>query len=762
MKIKALKFGLIMAFALTGINHEVFGEDNCSNENKKCEKHECGSGSTCCKKLPVYLDVNAPIESRVEDALSRMTLEEKVALCHAQSKFSSAGVPRLGIPEIWHSDGPHGVREEIEWDTWNSAGWTNDSCTAFPALISLAATFNPRMSFIYGMALGEEARYRNKTIMLGPGVNIYRTPLNGRNFEYMGEDPYLASKLVVPYIIGLQKNKVAACVKHFALNNQETWRGHINVNVSERALNEIYLPAFKAAVQEGGTWSIMGAYNKYRGQHCCHNEYLLNDILKKDWGFDGVVVSDWGGTHDAKEAALNGLDIEMGTFTNGTTITSRAFAYDDYYLGSMFLKSLKSGEIPMSVIDDKARRILRLSFRTNMAANRPFGKFVSEEHSKAARQIASEAIVLLKNDKGFLPIVKGKYGKIAVIGENAVKGLVAGGGAAGLKSDYEISPLEGLQAVYGKENIVYSMGYASGRSFYGRTEPSGKNTAALFKDAVETAKNADMVIFIGGLNRNHQQDSEAGDRTSLNLPFGQDKLLETILSVNKNVTVVILSGNAVAMPWIDKVQSVLQCWYLGSEAGNAIADVISGAVNPSGKLPISFPKRLEDCGAHSFDKLSYPGDSINQYYKEDILVGYRWLDTKKIVPLFPFGHGLSYTTFSYGKVSTDKKTYAPQDTIKVSFTLQNTGKVDGAEAVQVYVSKKKSVVARAAKDLKAFDKIYLKSGETKTVNLEIKASDLSYFDEKNHCWALEQGEYLIQNASSSRVLISDAKIIIKE
>ena len=416
---------------------------------------------TAQPRIPVYLDRTKPIEERVENALSLMTTEEKVALCHAQSKFSSKGVARLGIPEVWSSDGSHGVSDEKIWDEWGGAGWTNDSCTAFPALTALAATFNPEMAMLYGKSIGEEARYRNKTVLLGPGVNIYRTPLNGRNFEYMGEDPYLASQMVVPYVKGVQSNGVAACVKHFALNNQEICRGEINVNLSDRALHEIYLPAFKAAVQEGKVWSIMGAYNKVRGEHCCHSDFLLNKILKNDWQFDGVVISDWGGVHSTDEAVNNGLDIEMGTYTNGLT-TQGHFPFSSYYLANPFLEGLKSGKYDRTVLDDKARRILRMIFRTTMSANRPFGKFVSPEHSQAARRIAREGIVLLKNENQFLPIAAGKYKKIAVIGENASRSLVVGGGSTSLKVAYEVSPLQGLKDKYGEANIVYSMGYASG------------------------------------------------------------------------------------------------------------------------------------------------------------------------------------------------------------------------------------------------------------------------------------------------------------
>jgi beta-glucosidase len=711
-------------------------------------------------KLPLYLDNSQPIETRVNDALSRMTLEEKVALCHAQSKFSSHGVPRLGIPEIWMSDGPHGVREEIEWDTWNNAKWTNDSCTAFPALTCLAATFNPDLSLGYGIAIGEEARYRRKDILLGPGVNIYRTPLNGRNFEYMGEDPYLASKMAVPYIKGVQQSGVAACVKHFALNNQETWRGHIDVQVSDRALYEIYLPAFKAAVEEGNVWSIMGSYNKFRGQHCCHNDLLLNKILKGEWNFDGVVVTDWGGAHDTKEAIMNGLDIEMGSYTNGLSSKAK-FGYEDFYLAQPFLNLIKKGDVPVSILDDKVRRILRMTFRTTMMGERPYGRFVCDDHSVAARRVAEEGIVLLKNDKQFLPVSPGKYKKIAVIGENASRSLTEGGGSSTLKVKYEVSPLQGLKNMYGAENIVYAKGYSTGPSMYGRVIPSKEDQQKLFAEAIETAKNAEIVFFVGGLNKNHEQDCEAGDRVTYNLPFNQDNLINEILKVNKNVVLVLISGNAVAMPWLKDVPAVMQAWYLGSESGNAIANVVSGKVNPSGKLPFSFGVKLEDYSSHSFGKIAYPGDSIKQEYKEDILVGYRWFDTKKIKPLFPFGFGLSYTTFEYGKITADKKEYGVNDTAILTFTLKNTGKTDGAEAVQVYASEPKAPVVRPAKELKAFKKVFLKAGETVTVEIPVKIKDLAYFDDVAHAWKVSQGTFVLSNAASAGEVKSSVKIQVK-
>ena len=698
---------------------------------------------------PVYLDETKPVDERIEDALSRMTLEEKIAMCHAQSKFSTPGCPRLGIPEIWMSDGPHGVRMEFVWDDWQHAHWTNDSCTAYPALTCLAATFNPELSYRYGKALGEEARFRRKDIILGPGVNIYRTPLSGRNFEYMGEDPYLSSVMVVPYIRGVQENGVSACVKHFVLNNQEKWRDTINVVVSERALNEIYLPAFKAAVTEGGVWAVMGSYNKYKGEYCSHNDTLINEILKKEWAFDGVMLTDWGSAHNTNEAALNGLDLEMGTWTNGLTwgISS---AYDKYFLAKPFLEKIKSGELPESLLDEKIRRILRLCFRTNMDRQRPFGRKLTEEHTDIAQKVAEEGIVLLKNEKDFFPIRPGRYKKIAVIGENAVKKLTEGGGSSELKAHREVSPLQGLVDKYGAEHIVYSMGYASGAPDYSRELPSGYDADSLVRSAVAVAKAADVVLFFGGLNKNFQQDCEGDDRKSMDLPFGQDELLDEILKVNKNVGVIIVSGNAVSMPWLDKVNGLMQSWYLGSEAGNVTARVISGEVSPSGKLPFSIPRRLEDNGAHYFGEKSYPGDGKTIYYMDDIFVGYRWHDTRKIPSLFPFGYGLSYTEFKYGEVSTDRKVYAEADTVKVLVKITNTGSMAGAETVQLYVSQDSPSLSRPVKELKGFHKQFLNRGEEKTVTLEIPVKDFALYDDRVSRWVVEPNKYTLQVASSSR------------
>lgn len=710
----------------------------------------CASGQT---NKPVYLDEQQPIELRVKDALSRMTLEEKTRLSYAQGKFSSPGCPRLGIPELWMSDGPHGVRGEIHWNEWGYAGWTNDSCTAFPALTCLAASWNQELAGKYGKAIGEEALYRKKDVLLGPGVNIYRTPLNGRNFEYLGEDPYLAAEMCVPYIKGVQENGVAACVKHFALNNQELWRGHIDVQVSERALREIYLPAFRAAVEKGHVWSIMGAYNKVRGTHATHHEMLNNKILKGEWNFDGCVISDWGATHDTYEAAMYGLDIEMGSYTDGLVAESE-FGYDDYYLGKKYREMIKEGKIPMEVVDEKAARVLRLIFRTSMNRQRGFGAMNSEEHENVAYEIATEGIVLLKNDKAtnkkqLLPVNAGQCNKILIVGDNATRNLTQGGGSSELKAKKVISPLDAFRKRF-KDKIIYSQGYTAGENTYGEHSKILQVTAgSLRNDAVQKAKDADIVIFIGGLNKNYQQDSEGGDRISYGLPYGQNELIDELYKVNKNVVVVIVSGNAVEMPWVDRVPSIVQSWYLGSIGGEALADVLTGKVTPSGKLPFSYPKKLEDCPAHYYGNMSYPGDSISQEYKEDILVGYRWYDTKKVEPLFPFGYGMSYTSFDYGKLQASRKSISENDTLQISLTVKNSGRVDGKEIVQLYIGDEKCSVLRPVKELKGFAKVELKAGEEKQISFYIDADDLKFYDDKRNEWVIEPGKFKAYVGASS-------------
>ena len=700
---------------------------------------------------PVYLDPSADIEARVEDALSRMSLDEKIAAIHAQSTFSLPGVKKLGIPELWTSDGPHGVRPEVPWNDWGNPGWNNDSCVAFPALTCLAATWNREVAGQYGAAIGEEARFREKDVILGPGVNMYRSPLCGRNFEYMGEDPYLAGKLAVPYIHGLQSKGVGACVKHYACNNEERHRHKTDVEVSERALREIYLPAFEMAVKEGGAWSMMASYNLFRGTHCCHNGYLINDILKGEWGFDGVVMSDWAGCHDTKEAVLGGLDVEFGTRV-GKKMPAGESVYDTYYLAEPYKKGILAGEFSEEGLDEKVRRVLRLTFRTAMNMDKPFGSMCTQEHLDVARKVAQEGIVLLKNEGDVLPVRKAA--KISVVGENAYKKMCIGGGSSMLKPIYEMSPLEGIleRAALDGMEVVYSRGYVGdttttqdGISSFQKLADD-RPRAELIAEAVENSRDADYVIYVGGLNKSLYQDCENRDRLEYGLPYGQDELISELAKVNPNLTVVIISGNAVAMPWIDEVPSVLLGWYGGSEAGRAIADVLFGDVNPSGKLPFTFPVKLEDNPAH-YNGKTFPTRGKN-HYDEGIFLGYRWHEKMDIKPLFAFGHGLSYTDFEYGDVTlSSKRIRGGKITVKVPVT--NVGQVAGSEIVQVYVHDCEASVEMPEKQLKGFDKVYLEPGQTKTVSIELGPDAFRFFDEESMDWKTEPGDFEILVGSAS-------------
>ena len=714
-------------------------------------------------ETPVYLDESRPLEERVEDALSRMTLEEKVKILHAQSKFSSAGVPRLGIPDLWTTDGPHGIRPEVLWDEWSQAGWTNDSCVAFPALTCLAATWSEEMSALYGKSIGEEARYREKDVLLGPGVNIYRTPLNGRNFEYMGEDPYLASRMVVPYIQEVQKNGVAVCVKHFALNNQESLRHQYDAIIDDRTLNEIYLPAFKAAVQEGGAWSIMGAYNLYKGQHLCHNQYILNDILKKDWGFDGAVISDWGGCHDTDQAITNGLDLEFGTWTDGLTMGATN-GYDAYYLADPYLERLRDGRASEDVLNEKARRVLRLNFRTAMRKDKPNGSLCSPEHYDAARRIADEGIVLLKNNDNVLPISRKAGSRILVVGENAVKMMTVGGGSSSLKVQREVLPLDGIRAAAGEGvTVEFERGYVGDISgsyngvVTGQDLSESRSAEELIEDACLKAKDADAVIFIGGLNKASHQDCEDSDRFGLGLPYGQDAVIEALAKVNPRLAVVIVSGNAVAMPWVDNVNAIVEAWYCGSQSGVALADIIFGDVNPSGKLPITFPVRLEDNGAHALG--AYDPTSTEAHYSEGIFVGYRWAQKKDIKPLFAFGHGLSYTTFSYSEAEISRTTMSENGNVTVSVNVTNTGDREGKEIVQLYIGDDECSVERPVMELKAFRKVSIKPGETVRVSFPVNADMLKFYG--NDGWTLEKGSFTAYVGAASDDIRTSVKFNVK-
>ena len=702
-----------------------------------------------------YLDPTAPLEDRVQDALRRMTLHEKFKVLHAQSKFTSAGVPRLGIRQLNMDDGPHGVREELAWNSWGTAQWTNDSIVAFPSLTCLAATWNRELSARYGHVLSEEFAFRGKDVLLGPGVNIARTPLNGRAFEYMGEDPLLAGEMVVPYIQAAQRNGVACCLKHFVLNDQETDRFGVNVNVSERALHELYLAPYKRAVEKAHVWAIMASYNYYKGVHCCQNNELLNRVLKHDWKWDGAVISDWGGATDTRQAATGGLDIEMGTFTDGK-IKEAEFGYNDYYLADKFEKLVKEGQIPMAVLNEKVSRVLRLIFRTSMNRQKAIGSQCSEAHYDACRSIGEEGIVMLKNRKSLLPLDLTKYKRVLVIGENAVRSLTQGGGSSELKTLRDTSPLEALRKLHTTD---YAQGYESGRAIYKREEKIEANKKEqLREEALQKAKNADLIIFVGGLNKNYQQDCENSDRQSYDLPFGQNDLIANIIKQkpsNCPIVIVTFGGNAYATPWLPQVDALLHCWYLGSESGTSLANILTGKVNPSGKLPVTFAKRLEDYPYFRFGKRAYPGitgvktepnsagevPNSQVYYDEDIFVGYRGFEQNNVQPQFPFGFGLSYTTFKYGNLRRNGN--------RVSIDVTNIGSRKGKETVQLYVGRADKNSNRPRKELKDFAKIELAPGEQKTVTFDLNDDMFAYFSEQSHQWQRGKGKYNIYLASSS-------------
>ena len=733
-----------------------------------------------------YQDSKAPVEERVKDALSRMTLHEKIQVLHAQSKFTSAGVPRLGIRQLNMDDGPHGVREELEWNTWSPARWTNDSVVAFPSLTCLAATWNRDLSRRYGHSLSEEFAFRGKDILLGPGVNIQRTPMNGRAFEYCGEDPFLAGEIVVPYIQAAQQNGIACCLKHFCLNDQETDRFGVNVNVSERALHEIYLAPFKRAVEKAGVWSIMGAYNFWNGTHMCHNDALINGILKKKWGFDGALISDWGGTTDTWQAATGGLDIEMGSFTDGK-LKEAEFGYKDYYMADKLERLVNEGKIPMSIIDDKVSRVLRTIFRTSMNPNKVIGSLCSEAHYEVCRQIGEEGIVLLKNEKvgkkkdpaakPLLPLDITKYKKILVVGDNATRSLTQGGGSSELKTLRDISPLEGLRSLLSdnqhQQAIDYAPGYYAGRALYDKVDPlDPARQEMLKKEALEKAKDADLIIFVGGLNKNNRQDCENSDRESYDLPYGQSELISALAQIQPRIVVVTFGGNPYAMPWINEVPALLHCWYLGSEAGTALTNVLTGKVSPSGKLPVTFAQKLEDYPFARFGKEAWPGitgvkaepNSAGEipksqvYYKEDVFVGYRGFDKYKTKPLFPFGFGLSYTTFAYDGIKASRE----GSSIFVNITVRNTGNMTGKETVQVYVSAPKNKqIEKPAKELKAFAKTrQLKPGEAQDLRIEIDIDDLASWNEGSHEWQTDSGTYTILLGASSSDIRGKAIVIL--
>ncbi|MFL9484334.1 glycoside hydrolase family 3 C-terminal domain-containing protein [Chitinophagaceae bacterium LWZ2-11] len=695
-------------------------------------------------------------EEKIQSLIKQMTLQEKVSLLHANSKFYVPGIKRLGIPELATSDGPHGVRAEINRNDWAYAGWTNDSATCFPPGTALAASWNPQLAYQRGIVLGEEARFRKKDVLLGPGINIIRSPLCGRNFEYMSEDPLLISRMSVAYIKGLQSKDVAASVKHWLANNQEENRGTVDVSMSERALREIYLPGFKASVMEGGAYTVMAAYNKFRGDWCSENSYLDKEILRNEFGFKGILMTDWAAAHSTEKAAMAGLDLEMGTDIKD---------YNEWYFANPLIKAVQAGKVPIKVVDEKVANILRVMFKIKMfeEADRAKGKMNTKEHQQAAYNSAAEAIVLLQNNNNLLPLDFNKIKSVAVIGDNATRKHCGGGLSSEIKALYEITPLDAIQKKFGAQvKINFVQGYEKQSSFKegsnaGQARADSVNWK-LVDEAVEAARNSDVAIIFGGLN--HDFDTESSDKQNINLPYGQEVLIREVAKVNPKTVVVIIAGSPVKLAGIVyRVPSILWSWYGGMEAGNAVADVLSGNVDPSGKLPFTLPVTLEQSPAHALG--NFPGRDLKVNYEEDILVGYRWFDTKDIQPQFPFGFGLSYTRFSITDFVTDKSSYSKDETIHAKVTITNTGNRYGAEVAQLYVSQPVCSVLRPAKELKAFEKIFLQPGETKTVEMNIDVADLAFYDEAKKAWNVESGEFILQLGNSSRNILQTKKISIK-
>ena len=682
------------------------------------------------------------MEKRIEKLIKKMTLEEKVGLLHGNSKFYVAGVERLGIPEWSLSDGPHGVRAEINRHDWAYAGWTNDSASYFPTGTAFAAAWNPELAYRRG--------WRKKDVLLGPGVNIIRSPLCGRNFEYMSEDPYMNSVLAVAYIKGLQSRDVACSVKHFAVNNQETNRTTVDVECSERALREIYLPAFKAAVQEGGALTVMAAYNKFRGEFCAENNYLVRKILRNEWGFDGVYVTDWGAAHSTVPSMEAGLDLEMGTLID---------KYEDWYYANPLIEAVKSGKVPMSLVDEKVGDVLRVMIKTNVLdPKKRFGpgSMNTKEHQQATYDAAAEAIVLLKNQNNLLPLDFSSIKSLAVIGDNATRKHSNGGLSSEIKAVYEVTPLEALRAKWGdKVDIRFAQGYEKLSTFVegsnngqssGTFSSKTQESDALLKEAVEVARTSDVALLVCGLN--HDYDTESFDRLNMDIPYGQVELIQEVVKANPRTIVVMIAGSPLNMAAVDICSpAIVWAWFNGMEGGNALVDVLSGKVNPSGKMPFTTPVSLDQSPAHALG--NFPGRDLKVNYEEDILVGYRWFDTKGLPVVYPFGYGLSYTTFDYSNLNTDKETYDQADTIQATFTLTNTGDREGAEVAQLYVSDPVCSVMRPVKELKGFKKVFLKPGESRRITLDIPVSSLAFYSEAQSQFVVEPGEFILQLGASA-------------
>ena len=716
-------------------------------------------------------------EGRIDGIIKKMTLEEKVAMLHGKNMFTSEGVEAQGIADMSYADGPFGIREEMEPKSWNPLGLANDSATFFPTGSALAATWSEDIAYEYGTGMAREARLRGKDMILGPAINIQRIPTGGRTFEYLSEDPYLSSRITVGYIHGVQDNGVAACVKHFALNNQETNRGSVNVIVSPRAMREIYLPPFEAGIVEGGAYGVMSAYNKINGYWCGENYQLLNQILRQDWGYKGMVISDWGGTHSVVESITAGLNIEMPT---------------QNYHGQALIDSVRSGAVAESVIDERVREILRVRLLIDPV---PAEKATSEmtakpEQAAISYNVAIKSVVLLKNDGKILPVRDGVR-KIAVIGENADRKMANGGVGAGVKAKNEITPLQGLRDRVGEDvEIAYAQGYTSQQAGGGRggfmgfgfrrQTPQEIEAAQrardlekqkMVDDAVKAATGADIVFFFGGTNR--QWETEGSDRTDITLPYGQEDVLEAVCKVNPNVVFIAVAGAPVDLRRVDAaVPAIMQSWFNGSEGGHALADILLGKISPSGRLPFSYPFKLEDSPAYAlknFPQTDAPIDDdifvdlvVNKdeirngsdnrstaVYSENLLVGYRWFDTRNLPVMYPFGYGLSYSEFQYSDLALSKASYKDGENIIATFTVQNTGAVEADDVPQLYVHRVDATVEWPNKELKAFKRISLKSGESQQVSLEIPVEQLKYWNEEAHDWTLEAGQVEIMLCHNS-------------
>jgi len=816
-----------------------------------------------------YRNPRLNVEERVEDLLARMSLEEKLEQLSGVG-FETKENTRLGIPVLKMADGPVGVR--------------HGKATAFPAALGLAASWDLNLVDRVGVAIAKEAKSKDLNYVLGPCVNIHRHPLGGRNFESYGEDPFLASQMAVAFVKGMQSQKVLTAVKHFACNNQEWGRFRLNVVVDERALHEIYFPAFKSAVTEGGAWSVMTAYNKIDGIYCSENDYLLRAVLKGEWGFKGFVVSDWGGTHSTAKAAKMGLDLEMpyGKFFN-----------------KKLLEAIKVGEVSEAVIDDKIRRLLRVRFEAGLFDNisSDSSSVVEEEkHRLLALEAARESIVLLKNEGGLLPLFPKRIKTLAVLGPNALEAPTGGGGSSKVTPVAAVSPLDGLRKRIGRRvkiryapginikgdilplepefmvptgnsqgsrglwgeyfdnpqlkgpakfkkldkrisfnwgydlpdlqlsrpdktpgfsirwqgkllppksgiyklNVIHNGGlrlyinerllidnwkkkraafreielpFEAGAAYDIRIEYYSTGGLSMVKfgwklpghdylaQAVRLVGQSDAAIIFAGLHSRFETESR--DRRSLTLE-NQDLLIEAVARANPNTVVVIFTGSPVTMDaWLEKVKAVVQAWYPGQEGGLAVADILLGNINPSGKLPVSFIRRVEDSPAFR----GYKEKSLKSYYSEGIFVGYRYLDKERIEPLFPFGHGLSYTQFRYSALRITQIEGTGGDSSGFSYRVHvdvtNTGKREGAEVVQVYVKDKECTLERPEKELKGFAKVYLAPGEKQTVSIALQRDSFSFYDPEQHRWVVEPGEFTIMVGSSSRDIRLKSGLTIK-